>query len=86
MAHKGAVKGKHWVPRRTDLLWQTKRDAAEAEIARLKEEDPTKPSIAIRQMALSNVLANLSAAERLELDAEIKRIEREGNSEEERRR
>jgi hypothetical protein len=86
MSQKGAVKGKHWLPRRTELLWQIRRDAAEAEIARLQEEDPTKPWIAVRQMALSNILANLSHAERLELDAEVTRIGREGNTEEEKQR
>lgn len=86
MLRRGAVKGKYWVPKRTELLWRTSRDAADAEIARLQVAHPTKGYIALRQMALSNLLANLPHAERLALDAELKKIEREGNSEEEKRR
>jgi hypothetical protein len=55
-------------------------------MARLVVTNPGKESLALRQMALSSMLANMADAERLALDAEVRRIQREGNSEEEKRR
>jgi len=65
---------------------RTRPDAVEAEITRLRDENPTQTPLALRQMALSNILHNLTHPERLALDAEVKRIKREGNSEDEKRR
>lgn len=86
MLQKGAVKSKNWAPKRTEVIWQTQKNAVEAEINRLREETPEKQWLGLRQTALSNILTNLSPAERLALDVEVKRIENEGNSEVEKRR
>lgn len=86
MLQKGPVKGNNWAPKRTELIWQTQEATVRAEMARLVVTNPGKESLALRQMALSSMLANMADAERLALDAEVRRIQREGNSEEEKRR
>lgn len=86
MSQTSTLKGSNWAPKRTEVIFRNKREAVEAEIARLREENPGKLHIGLRQMALSNILKNLTHAEHLALDAEVKRIQMEGNSEEEKRR
>jgi hypothetical protein len=86
MAQKSELHANNWAPKRTELIATRNKEAVEEEIARLQGENPSKLYIALRQTALSNVLQNLSHAERLTLDAEVERIQREGNSEEDKRR
>ena len=86
MSQTSTLKGSNWAPKRTEVIFRNKREAVEAEIARLREENPGKLHIGLRQMALSNILKNLTHTKHLALDAEVKRIQMEGNSEEEKRR
>ena len=86
MAQKNALKGNNWAPKRTEVIARKDKEAVKAEMDRLREENPGKPLLALRQMALSNILNNLSHAEGLALDAEVKRIQRDGNSDEDKQR
>jgi hypothetical protein len=86
MAQKGA-------PARTQLGTQEDRSDLEnprrccpGRSSRLQKGNPTRPFLGLRQKALSNILAGMLEGERVALDAEVKRIGREGNSEEEKRR
>jgi hypothetical protein len=86
MAQKGAAQGRNRDPKRTEVIWKTQPDAVKAEINRLQKENPTKMLLGLRQTALSNILGDLPQGERIALDAEVKRIGREGNLEKDKRR
>ena len=86
MAQKGAPQGRIWEPKRTEVIWKTQEDTVLAEVRRLQEGNPTTPFLGLRQKALSNILAGMPDGERVALDAEVKRIGRQGSSEEEKRR
>ena len=86
MAQKGAPQGNNWEPKRTEVIWKTQEDVVLAEVTRLQKDNPTKRFLGLRQTALSNILAGMLEGERVVLDAEVKRIGREGNLEEEKRR
>jgi hypothetical protein len=86
MAQKGAIQGRQWEPKRTEVIWKTRKDEVKAKINELQKVDSTKAFLALRQTVLSTMLAGMSREELVALDAEVKKIGREGNSEEDRRR
>jgi len=69
-----------------ELLWETKQDLVYAEVARLlgmdKADSDTPNWITKRMKALKNVYGRLTEEEKMELQEERKRREKEGNPEE----
>jgi hypothetical protein len=70
-----------------DVLWKTKRNLAEDEILRLREEEgKTNPDFELRTSASKNVMGRMTQAELKELKEAAEDMERKGYSEEHKRR
>jgi len=70
-----------------DVLWKTKRILVEDEILRLREEEgKTNPNFELRTSASKNVMGRMTQAELKELKEAAEDMERNGYSEEHKRR
>ena len=86
MAH-GHEKVSRFPMRRMDVLWKTRRDLVDKEILRLKDEEGHMNSaFELRTTASKNVMNGMSQEELKELDNAAANMEKNGYSEEHKRR
>lgn len=88
--HNSKLKSANFTVKRSEVIWNKRRDEVFAEIAKLlhvRSADASTPGwFNMRMRALHNVHSHMTEEERLELDTEVARIAEEGYSEEQKRR
>jgi hypothetical protein len=76
--------------KKTEVLWKTRPHEVLAEIAKLLGTDSATTNtpgwFSERMPAMGNILARMTMSEKEELDREGERLQREGNTEEDKRR